>query len=95
MKIDNNLLETLRNLSHLEIKSKQRRELIRENYTCLGALFGFDESLNTEIKKATDKKLFGQEAYEHIKNSLKEYDNKISQNMAIRQIHNNVADSFY
>lgn len=76
------LSNLLRNLSHLELDSRQKRKLIKETHGCINRMLGFSTILNKSIEEAKEKNLIQDEAYEYLKESIKKYDNELAHGMA-------------
>ncbi|MCX6743803.1 MAG: hypothetical protein NT116_06260 [Candidatus Parcubacteria bacterium] len=72
------LSNLLRNLSYLELDSRQKRKLIKETHGCINRMFRFSTILNKSIEEAKEKNLIQDEAYEYLKESIKKYDNELA-----------------
>jgi hypothetical protein len=70
------VFNTFKGLRDLGINYKQRKELVKESYSCLGYLFGFSNNLNNSIKEAKEKNLSGEKAYSFLTKKLEKYDNE-------------------
>lgn len=72
------LSNILRNLSPLELDSRQKRTIIKETHSCIGRIYGFPAILDKSIQEAKEKNLKQDEAYEYLVKTINEYDEKIA-----------------
>ncbi|MFH1503749.1 MAG: hypothetical protein ABIE36_03770 [Candidatus Diapherotrites archaeon] len=76
------LSNIVKDLSYLEINSKRKIELIKENYDFWGKHLEFPRAFENAIKEAKENNLKQDEAYEYLKKSFKKYDNELASKIA-------------
>jgi hypothetical protein len=75
--LEEQIKQTVRRMHKLNLQRKQRRDLIKESYSCLGRVFSIPETLNEGVEDSIKRELFGNEAYENIYAHIEGYEKKI------------------
>lgn len=77
MKVNRELSDIMRDLTYLNIDSKEKRKLLKRCYGCFPRLLGFPKELKNSINETKEKNLQGKEAYSFIENYLEDYEKEI------------------
>lgn len=89
------LAQILRNLSPLELDSKQKREIIKGTYGCIGRIYGFPEILNKSVQEAKEKNLIQDEAYRYLVKSISKYDKELTSSLISGSVYNVYSNNIF
>ena len=87
MAFDKELSKNMRGLTYLQIDSKDKRQLLKYSYGCLGRLAGFPEQLENSIDFAKGTNLQGKGAYSFIKECLEAHDKSLCSRISLGEQH--------